>query len=104
MKDTVSPAELKKLLDKKADIKVLDVRRRDARVEVEHPIPGAEWRDPEQIAEWCKDLGSQGDVVVFCVHGHQVSQNARDLLREQGLNAKILDGGIEAWQTFSKGS
>jgi Fe-Mn family superoxide dismutase len=104
MKDMLSPAELEKLLDEGADITVLDVRRREDRVDVEHPIPGAEWRDPDQIAEWCKALKSSGEVLVFCVHGKSVSKNARDFLREQGLSAGALDGGIEAWQVFSKGS
>jgi rhodanese-related sulfurtransferase len=101
MKDAISPAELKHLLDQGADIKVLDVRRREHRVHVEHPIPGAEWRDPEQIAEWSKDLENQGEVIVFCVLGHNVSQDARDYLRKQGLRARIVDGGIEAWQALS---
>lgn len=104
MKDAVSPAELERLLKRKPGIKVLDVRRRDARVDVEHPIPGAEWKDPEHIAEWSRDLGSDGDVIVFCVHGHNVSQDARDYLLKQGLSVGILDGGIEAWQAFSKRS
>lgn len=104
MKDAVSPAELERLLEQGADVKVLDVRRRDDRVDLAYPIPGAEWRDPERIAEWSKDLSNLGEVIVCCVHGHNVSKNARDFLREQALNARILDGGIEAWQTFSKRS
>ncbi len=104
MKDAVSPAELEGLLNQGADIKVLDVRRREQRVDVEHPIPGAEWQDPEQIAEWSKELEDHGEVIVYCVHGHNVSQGARDFLRERGLRARIVEGGIEAWQTFSKKS
>lgn len=104
MKDWVSPAELEKLLGKSTGIKVLDVRRREDRVDVEHPIPGAEWRDPEHIGEWSKDLSNDAEVIVFCVHGHSVCQNARDFLRKQGLSARSLEGGIEAWQAFSKRS
>ena len=104
MKDAVSPAELKELLDQGADIKVLDVRRREHRVDVEHPVPGAEWQDPERIAEWSKELGDHGEVIVYCVHGHNVSQGARDFLREQGLRSRIVEGGIEAWEAFSKHS
>jgi len=104
MKDALSPAELKDLLDEKMDITVLDVRRRADRIDVEHPIPGAEWKDPAQIAEWSKRLVDSNEVVVFCVHGHSVSKNARDYLRGQGLKAAVLDGGIEAWQVFSRGS
>lgn len=93
--------ELKQLLDRNVDVTVLDVRRREHRVDVEHPVPGAEWRDPERIAEWCGELRNDREIVVFCVHGHNVSQDARDFLRKQGLSARIVEGGIEAWQAFS---
>ena len=104
MNDTLSPAELKKLLDSGTAITVLDVRRREDRVEVEFPIPGAEWKDPAQIAEWSQELTNSGQVLVFCVHGHHVSKGARDFLCDHGLPTQILQGGIEAWQAFSKGS
>ena len=104
MSDTVSPLELKKLLDCGADITVLDVRRREDRVEVAFPIPGARWKDPEHIAEWSKELVHSGRILVYCVHGHQVSKGAQGFLREQGLTTHILEGGIEAWQAFSRGS
>ena len=61
-------------------------------------------RVPEHIAEWSKELGDHGEVIVYCVHGHNVSQGARDFLRERGLRARIVEGGIEAWQAFSKNS
>ena len=104
MKDAVSPAELERLLDGDADIKVLDVRRREDRVEVEHPIPGAEWKDPERIAEWSRDLEPDSEVIVYCVKGLNVCQNARDFLRERGLRACIVEGGIRAWESFIKRS
>ncbi len=104
MNDAISPAELEELLQQGADIKVLDVRRREHRVDVEHPIPGAEWKDPEQIAEWSEGLGNHAEVIVYCVHGHNVSQGARDFLRERGLRSRIVEGGIEAWEAFSKHS
>ncbi len=104
MEDTISPAELAELLAKQSDVTVLDVRRREHRTNVAHPIPGAVWKDPEHIAQWCEDLPAGGEIVVFCVHGHNVSQGARDYLREHGHRARIVEGGIEAWQTFSTGS
>ena len=104
MKDAISSADLESLLAEGADIKVLDVRRREHRTDVEHPSPGAEWTDPENIAEWSKDIGNHAEVIVYCVHGHNVSQGARDFLRERGLRARIIEGGIEAWQAFSRRS
>ncbi len=104
MQDSISPAQLKALLDGGANVTVLDVRRRQHRVEVEHPVPGATWRDPEAIAEWSRELEDGARVVVYCVHGHNVSQGARDHLRERGHDACIVEGGIEAWVAFSRGS
>ena len=37
-------------------------------------------------------------VVAYCVHGHEVSQNAARVLRERGLRATFLAGGIEHWR------
>jgi hypothetical protein len=36
--------------------------------------------------------------VVYCVHGHQVSQSAAALLRSLGVRARYLEGGIEAYR------
>ena len=104
MKDSVSPAELKRLLSRGTGVTVLDVRRREDRVDVKHTVPGATWRDPERIGAWCTELDTDGAIVVYCVHGHRASRNARDYLRERGRRASILEGGIEAWQSFSEGS
>ena len=100
MKDSITPAELKELIDRNADIKVLDVRRREDRVDVEHPVPGAEWKDPTQIAEWARHLDEHDEVIVYCVKGLNVCQDARDFLREQGMRSRIVEGGIRAWESF----
>ena len=39
--------------------------------------------------------GKDRPVVVYCVHGHEVSQNAAKALRELGMAAQFLDGGLE---------
>ena len=104
MNESISPAELARLLVEKSDVTVLDVRRRDDRVDVEYPIAGAEWRDPEQIGDWAGELSGHGEIIVYCVHGHNVGSNARDFLCARGLRARFLEGGIEGWQAFSKRS
>jgi hypothetical protein len=35
---------------------------------------------------------------VYCVHGHEVSQNTAKALLAQGISASFLDGGIEHWR------
>ena len=55
-------------------------------------------RQPEagpraQVEEWKKTLPRAASVVVYCVHGHEVSQNAA-----KALGARYLEGGIEGWR------
>ena len=103
MKDSISPAELDRLLVSGAVVSVFDVRREKDRVDVGYPIQGAEWRNPDQIVDWCREIGNADEVIVYCVHGHHVSQSTRDTLREQGVNARIIKGGIEAWCSYARG-
>ena len=37
-------------------------------------------------------------VVAYCVAGHEVSQGAAAQLRARGVDARYLEGGIEAWK------
>lgn len=102
MKDAISPAGLDRLLERGAKLRVFDVRLEKDRTDVEYPVPGAEWRNPDRVAEWSRDIQVGDDVVVFCVHGHHVSQSTRDALRERGIRARIVEGGIAAWCDYAK--
>lgn len=74
---------------------VIDVRKRPAFATATDTIAGALRRDPEQIASWAAELPSASKVVVYCVHGHEVSQGAAKVLNERGIAAQYLEGGIE---------
>jgi hypothetical protein len=64
-------------------------------------VSGALRRDPEKVGNWAKTLPAASSVVVYCVHGHEVSQKAAAALRELGLNASYLEGGIEeGWKAL----
>jgi hypothetical protein len=56
-------------------------------------IRGALRRDPARAVDWVKSLPAEADVVVYCVHGHEVSQNAA-----KAAGARYLEGGLEAWR------
>ena len=77
---------------------VIDVRRAVAFTESKDLIAGALYRDPETIADWAGTLPRAARVVVYCVHGHQVSQGAAKVLNEHGIAAWFLEGGIVHWQ------
>ena len=96
MDASISAAELGKSLRSSAPPLVIDVRRNERFLEANDFIRGAVRRDPATIADWSKTLPKGASVVVYCVHGHEVSQNAA-----KSLGAKYLEGGIEHWRKES---
>ena len=77
---------------------LVDIRRAPAFAESDAMIVGAVRRLPDEVEAWRRDLAPSRPVVVHCVRGHEVSQNAARTLAASGLDAAYLEGGIEAWQ------
>jgi rhodanese-related sulfurtransferase len=75
---------------------VIDVRRKPAWVAATEQIAGALRRDPESLATWASELPRSARFVVYCAHGREVSQRAAAELAGRGLDARFLEGGIEA--------
>ena len=90
---SMSPAALRQALQSTNPPLVIDVRRDDRFLESSYLLRGALRRDPHQLQEWAAGLPKTEDIVVYCVHGHEVSQSAA-----RALHAKYLEGGIEAWR------
>ncbi len=76
---------------------LLDVRRRADYAANPQTIAGARWCDPENIDGWVKDLPSDRPIVLYCVKGGPVSQSSVDRLRQEGLDAVWVEGGLKAW-------
>ena len=77
---------------------LIDVRRQAAFDADTQMIAGATWRDPFAIADWAKFMPRHREVVVYCVHGHEISKNAAAALASTGISARYLEGGIEGWR------
>ncbi len=77
---------------------ILDVRRVADRDASSEQIPCAEWKDPEQLAEWADTLPKEKDIILHCVRGGSVSNSVVDALQAKGLKARFIEGGIEAWK------
>jgi rhodanese-related sulfurtransferase len=97
MSHTFTVAQLQAALASATPPLVLDVRRGATFEHADEIIIGAVWRDPERVDDWSGKLDRARPVAVYCVHGHQVSQDCSRRLRERGLEAAYLEGGIEAW-------
>jgi rhodanese-related sulfurtransferase len=77
---------------------IYDVRRRAVFDEDDAIIPGAKWRDHRVAGEWAAEIPPGRDVVVYCVHGHNVSQVALAQLRAAGRRAVALSDGIAGYR------
>lgn len=71
---------------------VIDVRKTPAFLAATDTIQGALRRDPAALESWRHTLPRGSEVVVYCVHGHEVSQGVA-----KALGARYLEGGIEHW-------
>jgi Fe-Mn family superoxide dismutase len=76
----------------------IDVRRAAVFDTATDMVAGAHWQDPAEVERWAPALEPGVPVVVYCVHGHEVGQSAAQRLRELGVPARYLIGGIEAWR------
>jgi rhodanese-related sulfurtransferase len=94
----ISAEELRRRIGTGEAPLIYDVRRREAFAGSPQVLPTARWREHTQAGEWSRDLPRAADVVLYCVHGHNVSQLAATVLREAGLRARVLQGGFEAWR------
>ena len=61
-------------------------------------VPGSFRGDPERWGSWAVALPPEREIVVYCVHGRSVSQDAAAALRGMGLRARCLTGGIADWR------
>lgn len=95
---TISPRDFAVRLGTSRTPVLLDVRRGPAFDDADVMIVGAVRRDPEALDAWSGELDRDRPVVLYCVHGHEVSRTAAAALRRCGLDARIVAGGIAAWQ------
>ena len=94
---SISASDLYRRLGTAAAPLLIDVRRGPAFEADEWIIAGAVRRPPEEIERWGREIPSGSPGVVYCTHGHEVSQGAAAILREIGAAARYLEGGIAAW-------
>lgn len=95
---SISTTQLNQLLQSANPPVIVDVRKKPAFEKDPDTLPGATWQNHEEVALWAKDLPNDRHIVVYCVHGHEVSQNACKNLRALGFEAAFLKGGIDAWK------
>jgi rhodanese-related sulfurtransferase len=76
---------------------IVDSRRRDVYDSASDLLPGAIWRDANDVGNWSNQLDRQRPIVAACKAGHELSQMVVAHLRGDGFDARVLDGGYAAW-------
>jgi rhodanese-related sulfurtransferase len=94
---SISPDELYAAIGTNAAPLVFDVRRSAAFDADDRLVVSALRRSPGDVAQWGHEIPAGRAVVVYCAHGHEVSQGAANTLRSTGIDARYIEGGITAW-------
>ncbi len=94
----LSPEALRERIGTSLCPRLFDVRRAEAFAAAADIIPTAAWRDHRAADTWGAALPPDAEIVVYCVHGHQMSRSAAALLRAQGHAVAYLEGGIEGYR------
>lgn len=90
--NAISPDKLARLIGTPACPALIDVRE-----DSEDLLPGSVRRAAENVPGWAGSLASR-QAIVACVHGQERSAGVAALLRSEGVDAEILEGGVAAWR------
>ena len=90
----IAPRELAARVGAPGAPLLLDVRRHARFTDSPHLLVTAQWCAPDALASLSPDHPTR-EVVVYCVYGHEVSQQAAATLRQAGWRARFLAGGFE---------
>ncbi len=88
-------------VSQESGIALIDVRRKGTYEAAGEIIKGTNWRDPEHVDEWAGEFTGK-EVVVYCVYGHEVGQSVAARLRDAGVTARFLEGGIVDWKAAGR--
>lgn len=95
MDESISPEKLIAARGAAAAPLPIDVRREAAFLAALDMAAGALRRDPATVETWVDELPVAAHIAVYCVHGHEVSQNVAKILRSRGRNAQFVEHGLE---------
>src|SRR6516225_9852276 len=97
----ISPSDLYGRLGTASAPVLLDVRRQDAFVADDRLIAGAIHRAPADVEHWRLDLPPGRPVVAYCADAGTASRSVASALRDAGIDATYLEGGISGWKNLA---
>lgn len=98
MPQKITSRELLELIGTDRQPHIVDVRRRPVFEASGKRIAGAVWRDHMATNEWLPQFSDGRVLVVYCAHGHNVSELAGARLTAAGADVRVLEGGFDAFE------
>lgn len=93
----ISVQQLSRLVGLPDAPSIIDVRNAEHVNEDSRIVPGAVHRAYSAVESWASRYQGRR-VVVVCEHGKRNSQGVAAWLRQSGIEAESLEGGMEAWR------
>jgi rhodanese-related sulfurtransferase len=94
--NTISPEKLNRLIGLPHCPRLVDVRVEEDFLADPVLIPGSVRRSWQSVESWGSEVAD--DAVVICHRGLKISHGVAAWLRHQGVEANVLEGGMEAWR------
>jgi rhodanese-related sulfurtransferase len=98
MDRSIDAGELKQLIEARAPVTVLDLRRASDYDADTGIVPGARRFEHEKIEHWSQTLPREGEIVLYCAHGRTISNAALDFLLARGYKARYIEDGMDGWK------
>ncbi|MBX9945748.1 MAG: superoxide dismutase [Reyranella sp.] len=95
---TVTTPDAQRMLEADPNLIVIDARLADDAASVPVRLRGARRAPPDKIDEVAASLPRGAKALVYCAWGFEIGGNAAAKLRERGIDAVAVAGGIGAWR------
>jgi Fe-Mn family superoxide dismutase len=96
--NTVDTLAARRLIESDPDILVIDARLADDAAAVPVRLPRARRAPPDRVDAVAASLPKGAKAVVYCAWGFEIGGDCAARLREHGIDAVAVAGGIGAWR------
>jgi rhodanese-related sulfurtransferase len=93
----ISPEKLSRLIGTPKSPALIDVRTDEDFAANPKLVPGSVRRPFAEVTAWAAEFSGKSAVAI-CDKGLKLSEGAAAWLRQEGIPAEILDGGIQGWK------
>ena len=86
------------MLDADPDLVVIDARLADDASQCRSRLRGARRAPPDKVDEVAASLPAGAKALVYCAWGFEIGGDCAAELRQRGIDAVAIAGGIGAWR------